>query len=425
MGSHSHTHTFSVERFVLDDKTKKYIFGFIGAGLLLTIIGIIIATMGGHGGEHTAEAHAGHHGATWVTRLWANILLNNFYFVGIALLAVFFMALQHVSNAGWAVVLMRIPQAMGAFLIPGAILMLLVAAYALFGHSFYHWTDSQVVAADPILSAKSAWLNKTGFVGRMVVYFLIWIFFYQMLSKISNSMDNSPSLEGFNKGPVYGSLFTALFALSISASSWDWIMSIEAHWFSTMFSVYSFAGSFVGFLAMTIIIVSYLKSLGYLGYVSESHLHDLGKFLFAFCTFWAYIWFCQFLLIWYANIPEEGIYFARRWENGYKPYFFLDAILSWVLPFLILMTRNSKRNTSSLVMVAVIVLIGHYTDLFMMVMPGAVGAEHGEWLFSPLELGVFLTYMGIFWFVTAKALEKCPLAPKYHPYLEESLHHTT
>jgi hypothetical protein len=215
--------------------------------------------------------------------------------------------------------------------------------------------------------------------------------------------------------------FLVFFGVSSSVAAWDWVMSIDAHWFSTMFGWYVFASWWVTGLAFIVYVVVKLKEAGYLKVVNANHLHDLGKFCFAFSVFWTYIWFSQFLLIYYANIPEEIVYFIERMKVApYNWIFYLNLFLNFVFPFLLLMTRDAKRHMSMLKIVAPIIMIGHWFDFYNMITPGVMQYNGG---FGFLEIGLFMIFLGAFVYVVLTGLTKLPLVGKNHPMLQESLHH--
>ncbi|MEL7006844.1 MAG: hypothetical protein AAFN93_29585 [Bacteroidota bacterium] len=219
----------------------------------------------------------------------------------------------------------------------------------------------------------------------------------------------------------WSAIFLVVFAVSSSIASWDWIMSIDTHWFSTMFGWYVFASWWVSGLALTAFIAVLLKDKGYLSIVDANHIHDIGKFMFAFSIFWTYVWFSQFLLIYYAHIPEETIYFVERWKSDeYSSLFFLNIILNFLLPFLVLMTRDAKRHSRFIKVIAPVILIGHWLDFYLMVTPGTLKENGG---FGFLEFGVMFIYSGAFIFVVLTQLSKMSLYGKNHPMLKESLHH--
>ena len=219
----------------------------------------------------------------------------------------------------------------------------------------------------------------------------------------------------------YSTIFLVIFAVTSSTSAWDWIMSIDTHWFSTMFGWYTFASWFVAGLATITLITVLLKENGYLSVLRADHMHDLGKFLFAFSIFWTYIWFAQFMLIYYSNIPEESFYYVERLtSHTYAPLFFLNLFLNFVFPFLVLMTRDSKRHGIFLKIVCVVLLIGHWVDFYLMVSPAVIG-ENGS--IGLMEVGSTMVFGTAFIFVVLTALSKAPLIQKNHPMLQESVHH--
>ncbi len=204
-------------------------------------------------------------------------------------------------------------------------------------------------------------------------------------------------------------------------AAWDWILSIDTHWFSTMIGWYVFASWFVSGLAFITIIVVNLKERGYLSIVNSNHIHDLGKFVFAFSIFWAYIWVSQFLLIYYANIPEESVYFVERLNTDqYATVFYVILIMNFVFPFLALMTRDAKRHILFLKIVCPVVIVGHWLDFYLMVTPGTLNEQGG---FGFLEIGMALVFGTAFLFVVLSSMAKMPLIAKNHPLLEESMHH--
>jgi hypothetical protein len=222
---------------------------------------------------------------------------------------------------------------------------------------------------------------------------------------------------------IWAAVFIVFFALTVGSTiPWIWLMSIDAHWFSTMYSWYTFASTFVAGMSLVALFVVYLKNQGYLEYVNQEHMHDLGKFMFAFSIFWTYLWYSQFMLIWYANIPEETIYFKPRMQGPYRAIFFLNLIGNFVLPFLLLIRRGSKRNYTTMAFLAVLIIVGHWLDFYQMVMPGALGAHYSVGWF---EFGILVLYAGLIMYFVGTALEKSPLLAKHHPFLKESIvHHT-
>ena len=274
---------------------------------------------------------------------------------------------------------------------------------------------------DSIIAGKDWYLNTPFYIARMVVFFVVWIALFMVMKKRMLAEDLDTDTNQWYKLRGLSAIFLVFFAYSSSMAAWDWIMSIDPHWFSTMFGWYVFASWWVSGLALIAFIAVLLKENGYLKIVNENHLHDLGKFIWGFSIFWTYIWFSQFLLIYYANIPEETIYFIERLHSyTYVGYFFINLILNFFLPFLLLMTRQAKRHSRILKVVCPIIIFGHWIDFFLMVTPGTMKDNGG---FGLLEIGTILIFGSAFLFVVLSNLAKHPLIAKNHPMLEESLHH--
>ncbi|WP_299760042.1 quinol:cytochrome C oxidoreductase [uncultured Pontibacter sp.] len=418
------------ERLIISRKTNNKFFLMIAVGVVLLIAGIIFMAAGG-GAEHHAEGHgeaaaAGHEAVSWTKRLFVNLWLNNVYFTGIALVGTFFVAVQYVAYAGWSVLIKRIPLALSYFLPIGGIVMLVVFLFG--GHDVFHWTHEYLYDVndpryDPIIAGKSGYLNFWFFLIRMVIYFALWIYFSMWLRRESNNEDLNGGTNYYHKSIRISAMFLVIFGITSSTAAWDWVLSIDTHWFSTMFGWYVFASWWVSGLAAITLTVIILKQNGYLKMVNSNHLHDLGKFVFAFSIFWTYIWFSQFLLYWYANIPEESIYFIERLsgnEGHYTWIFFMNLIVNFVFPFLVLMTRDAKRQMIMLKIVTIAILVGHWFDFYLMMMPGTLRTGAG---LGFMELGTALIFLGVFLLAFTKGLSKVSLVPVNHPFLEESVHH--
>jgi hypothetical protein len=381
--------------------TKKIIFVcivMIAIGLLSLAIGLL----SGSGSD----------------RIAANLLLNNYYFLGIALIGVFFVAVHAIAESGWQTSVQRIGEVMGDFVPVAGILMLMLFALGGMSHLF-EWTHTENL--DAILLGKVAYLNTPFFFIRFVVYFAGWMLLIHFLKKASRNLDQLGDLKYFHRLRTFSALFIVFYAITSSTSSWDWLMSIDAHWFSTLYGWYVFSSMLAAGVAMMIIILFILKRLGYMNHVNDEHIHDLGKYLFGFSIFWAYLWFSQYMLIWYANIPEETIYFYQRLKY-FDTLFYMNLILNFLIPLLLLMTRKSKRVFQLLLPVAGIVFIGHWIDLFLMIMPGSVGDKASVGL---LEIGLTVGYSGLFMLIIFYGLTKTALAPKNHPFYQESLEYHT
>ena len=249
------------------------------------------------------------------------------------------------------------------------------------------------------------------------MYFANW-FRKKSLEEDNLSVNKGESTPIYQKSIFMGILFIAFFAYTSSSSSWDWLMSIDVHWFSTMYGWYAFSGMWVSSIIVVLILVLYLKSLGLLKEVNDSHIHDLGKWMFAISMLWAYLWFSQFMLIWYSNIPEEVTYYIERF-NDYKMLYIGTFLVNFLLPFFVLMSRDAKKNVVFLLPVAIILFFCHWIDVLVMVLPGTM---HNHGGLGAIEIGMFLVFLGLFILFTLKSLSKAPLMPKNHPMLDESKH---
>jgi len=389
------------------DKGKKMTYALMGVGLLAVILGIMTAH-----GEHGA------------TRIWANILVDSFFFFGIALAATFMIAIQYVAEAAWAVPLKRVYEAVSSFLPISAILLIVVfAAGSLHLHHIYHWMDTEVYDTaspkyDEIIANKHAYLNLPFFWIRTLVFLGILVYFVRKFRSRSLEEDLTGGTEIHFSNMKMSATFLVLLAVMICTSSWDWIMSIDTHWFSTLFAWYTFGGMWISGIITIILITLHLKSKGYLPEVNENHLHDIGKWMFAVSFLWSYLWFSQFMLIWYSNIPEEVTYYINRIEN-YRWLFFTTFFVNFAIPMVVLIARDTKRNWKYLKVVGIIIFIGHWSDAFLAVMPGSMG-EH--WHLGLVEIGMFAGFLGLFLNVVLRELTKAPLIVQKHPYLEEALH---
>lgn len=360
---------------------------------------------------------------------WSNLLVNTFFFLAIALGALFFMAVQYAAQVGWSAVLLRIMEAISSFLWIPVVIMFVIfftGIYHIGGNHIWHWMAEGITEVgsdnyDKIIAGKAAYLNGNFFLLRAAVYVLGWLGAGWLIRRMALKMD-SGSVDPNNQWRKLRNLsagFLVFFAVTSSTSAWDWIMSIDTHWFSTLFGWYTFATMFVSALTAITLITVYLKKEGYLPDVNMSHIHDMGKFMFAFSVFWTYLWFSQFMLIWYSNIPEEVTYYMARFGE-YKGVFFTMVALNFLFPILVLMSRDAKRNFGFLLVTGLVIIFGHWLDVFIMVMPGTVGSL---WSIGLVQIGTLLGFAGLFMFVVFTALSKKPLMIKKHPMFVESTHH--
>lgn len=369
-------------------------------------------------------------------RFWGSLLQNSIYFLLTVNACMFFICATTLAWGGWQMSFRRVSEAISACLPVLGLISLIILMAILFGgnHVLYHWADPNVVQKDAVLNHKTGFLNKGFFTVWTIITVAGWWLLGAKMRSLSRSTDERKlSVEEGKRyiwtNTVWAAIYTVFFALTIMSSiPWLWLMSIDAHWYSTMYSWYTFASTFVSGLALITVFVVFMKNNGYLEYTNREHLHDLGKFIFAFSIFWTYLWFAQFMLIWYANIPEETIYFKVRLQGPYEGLFWLNLIINFLAPFLLLMKRGPKRNYGSITMMAVLLLFGHWLDFYQMVMPGAVADPKTHQTHVPFMLadfGIAIGFFGLIMFVTAKALAKYPLIAKNHPFMKESIvHHT-
>lgn len=375
--------------------------------------------------EHAAhQAHLEHVLHQLQNKPWSAVYVSCIFFLLLTMGTLAFYAIQQVAQAGWSPVLFRVMQGITSYLPVGSVILLIfLIAGGLHMHHLFPWlgegvTDPKSPNYDEIIAGKSGYLNFPFWIIRAVVFLLGWNLYRYFSRKNCLAQDEANDNSFYKKNFNISAMFLVFFIVSESIMSWDWIMSLDPHWFSTLFGWYVFASFFVSGITMICMITLYLKGQGYLEHVNTSHIHDLAKFMFGISVFWTYLWFSQFLLIWYANIPEEVTYFVTRIEHYNLPFFGAVA-MNFIFPVLILINTDFKRITWVLVMAGIVILLGHYIDFFNMIMPATVG---DQWFIGAAELGALSFFLGLFIFVVFTTLTKAPLLPKRNPYIEESKH---
>ena len=385
---------------------------------VLAILGLYIT----HGSKSDVHKQA---------RFWSALLQNSVYFLLVVNAVMFFICATTLAWGGWQMSFRRVSEALSTSVpVIGTIcgVILLVICFGS-NHELYHWADSDHAKHDAGLQWKAGFLNKGFFAGWTIFTVVAWSLLGRKMRKLSRSLDDKPlkSVEEGKKymwnNTVWAAIFIVVFALTVMSSiPWLWLMSIDAHWYSTMYSWYTFASTFVAGLSLITLYVVFLKNNNYLELTNEEHLHDLGKFIFAFSIFWTYLWFSQFMLIWYANIPEETTYFKPRAQGIYSGVFWLMFLINFLAPILILMSRGAKRNYTTMTFMAILLLFGHWLDFFQMVFPGP-SPDHVPVMLW--DFGVALGFVGLIMFVTGRSLSKVPLLARNHPFIKESIiHHT-
>jgi len=412
------------EHFEIPAKYRTWSMALMAIGVVSVIVGFFV-----YGAKADEQSQA---------RFWGTMLQNSTYFLLVCNAAMFFICATTLGMGAFQMAFRRVTEAISVAVIPLGIIALVVLLSLIFGHQhyIYHWLTPK---GDKVLEGKSIFLNAGFYVIWTILTIGLWIGLGYKMRSMSRELDENPlpSVESAKqyifKNTVWASLFLVWFALTVASTiPWLWLMSIDAHWYSTMYSWYTFASTFVAGMALIAIFVIYLKNKGYLELVNEEHLHDIGKFMFAFSIFWTYLWFSQYMLIWYSNQPEETTYFIDRignheHSNGFKGIFFLNLIINFLAPILILMSRGSKRNYTTMLFMAVLILFGHWLDFYQMVFPAiskdANGLTHAN--MNLFDFGVAAGFVGLIMFSTARALTKAPLTAKNHPFFKESIiHHT-
>jgi len=355
--------------------------------------------------------------ATGAERAWANVLLNSYYFLSLAIGASFFLAIQYITQSGWSAMFKRIPEAMGTFIPVAAILLLIFLVLG--SHSIYHWSHTEEVAKDELLTHKAPYLNLVFMIIRYVVFVGLWVLLAYMLRKYSLKEDEVGGLEYFKKSEFLSKVFIFVLAFTFTLGTIDWIMSINAHWFSTLFSAKNFMSGFYHGAATITLIVILLNRQGLLPGLNKYHLHDFSKYIFMLSIIYGYLWYAQYFLIWYANIPEETVYYVTLMNGGWKPLFIADIAINWAFPFLFLMLNVIAKNPKALMFTAILLFVGQWIDLYLQIMPGSTGVN----VVGFVEIGTYLGFFGLFMFIVSRSLSKAPLVPKHHPYLQESMAH--
>jgi len=352
-----------------------------------------------------------------VEQFYRSYLIAFAFWASIGLGGLFFTLLHHLVGAEWSIVLRR----MGESLMITLPIMIIFFIPLIFGfHHIYEWSHTEVVAQDHLLKEKAGYLNTNFFVIRTVIYFTIWFVFGRILYKFSLQQDggNHSQNDNMRRLSAPGMI---LFAITITLAAYDWLMSVQPHWYSTIYGLWYFAGMFLAILSFFVIFGLYLRKKEILSQtITVEHYHDIGKFLFAFTIFWAYISFSQFFLIWYANMPEETIFYLKRWEGAWMYASLFQIVGHLMIPFLVLIPRATKRNFTIMKVITIWILIVHWFDLYWNIMPNfsKPGMIELSWMDATTMLGIGGMFLWWFW----RQFSANALIPVSDPKLDASLH---
>lgn len=347
-------------------------------------------------------------------RAWANILLNNYLFIMLSIGALFFYAVQYVTNSGWSAMFQRVSMAAGIWLPVGFVLMLLF--YFGMNH-IYEWTDADAVAYDKLLQHKAPYLNVPFFYIRVLVYFLLWLGLAWWMRKLSLKEDFAGTMH-VEKHIKASGAFVFAIVFTFTMASVDWIMSIDAHWFSTLFGLKNLLATIYYAVAFMVLLLLWLQKQGYFSGMNEAHRHDFARYLFRLSIVWGYLWFMQYLIIWYANIPEATMYYVPRVQGEWSTLFYIEFAINFAIPFLALMNDQFARQKIVMIVMSLLLLAGLWISLFVQIMPGSRDVLE----FGMIEILSFTGFLGLYLYFVFSHLSKVPLVPMNHPYLEESKH---
>lgn len=400
-------------QFKLPANLRNVLIAMIGVGIVSILVSFL-------GFGHETSRHMDASGHQHHTNLGFHVLLVATYFVlGLAITGIFFTAIQHITGSQWSVTVRRLFETYGLFA-PIAGLLLIAVFFGM--HDLYEWADATVRENDHLIHHKSGYLNPTFFIGRTVLFIAGWSIFAYIFHSKSVSQDKDKEVMTTKTLAKFAGGFILFFALSWSFSSFDLLMSLSPHWFSTMFGVYAFAGAFQTSLASYLLVIYLLKKHGFYGEaVNDNHIHDIGKFLLGITTFWAYVGFSQFMLIWYANIPEETFFYEMRMTGGWGYATLALPFIKFVIPFLLLLNRPNKRDINFLWKLALWIFFVQFFELFWLVFPA--NFEKISLVHFALAFGGTVGTIGLFGLFLFKKLEKHSLVPVGDPRLDECLHH--
>jgi len=377
------------DRLIVPQKFKNLLYALIAIGFVSMAAGFVIDP----------------------ARAWANYLLNNYYFVSLAIGAAFFGAIQYIAQAGWSAAFKRIPEAMASY-VPVAGVFFLLLYFGM--HSLFHWSHEGITETDKLIAHKAPYLNIPFFFVRVILFFGLWTVMIRLLRRISLKEDEEGGLQHFYNSEKYSKVLIFIVAISFTLFAIDMLMSLEPHWFSGLFAAKSFIAAFLHGSSMIALIAIILHKMGKYPMLNRSHLHDFSRYIFMLAIIWGYFNFAEFMIIWYGNLPEETMFYVHRSHGVFGVLFYANIILNWFIPFLFLMPRMTSRSKLAMVPVIILLMIGQYTELYYYIWPAVVH----EAKFGVIEIGAYLGFLGLFALVVTNTLSKASLVPKNHPELD-------
>jgi hypothetical protein len=382
-------------KLTLNASTNNLVYGLMGVGVITFIAGLFVNA----------------------SRTWHAFLLNHAMFMGLGIGALFFLVIHYLAFAGWNVGVRRVTESFVSYLI-FALLFQIVLYFGV--NVLYPWTNQELMATDHLLHGKQGYFGLPFYIARGLALFAVLVFFGWKLLQNSTNQDEEGGTELLARQKTLSALFLVLFAPLFTVYSVDLLKSLDPKWFSTIYGVYVFIGFVQASVAALIITIRMMQRHGYLENITVDHFHDLGKYLFGFTIFWAYIGVSQYLLIWYANVPEEITFYMQRQSPGWVWMSLALPTLRFLLPFMLLLPRMAKRTPAYLEKVALLVFVAGWFDLFWLIMPYY---SPEKVTFSFWDIGLFAGFLGFFAFAVRRFLSRHATVPVKDPFLHETLHH--
>lgn len=347
--------------------------------------------------------------------------MATFYFIGISLGALFFLVIQYISQARWVIIISSVIESIASFIPYGGIFIFLIFLLNVGGfYHMFHWMNPLLSENgsnyDTIIFNKSKFFNLPFYLFRGILYIIVWTIFMSWIKLTSKKLYLTNSLNEYKRLYTISVVFISFFSITSMIMGWDWVMTMESHWFSSLFGWYVLSTYLVCGITVIVIFSTFLKSRGFLSLFNEHHLHDLSKYIFSTSLIWTYLWFSQFLLYWYGNIPEEVSYFMQR-SKKYGYIHFILIIPNFIFPLLGLISSKAKNKPKIVIIISFVILIGHMIDIYNMIMPSTVSYFYG---FGAPEIGSLLFVGSIFILIVFREIRENKFFPKVNPLCIES-----